>query len=114
MIATPLHKSDSHHACHSQHRVSSFRLKDATKPGHRRFLALWLVDPHERIVSTANVPPQQKDWWMEASNGASVPESLMTVEEAKEHRLKLMDERSRYEAQSEQALQRLDYNFCEH
>ncbi|KAF4343552.1 hypothetical protein FBEOM_2461 [Fusarium beomiforme] len=44
-----------------QHRVPSFELQDPTKPGHRRFIALWLVDPHRRIISTANVPPQQKD-----------------------------------------------------
>ena len=50
----------------SQHRVSPFRLTDPTKPGHRRFIALWLVDPHLRIISTANVPPQQQDWWAEA------------------------------------------------
>ncbi|KAG9235734.1 hypothetical protein BJ875DRAFT_458275 [Amylocarpus encephaloides] len=49
-----------------QHRVSPFRLADPTKPGHRRFIALWLVDPHTRIISTANVPPQQQDWWVES------------------------------------------------
>ncbi|ELR01865.1 hypothetical protein VC83_06311 [Pseudogymnoascus destructans] len=52
------------------HRVSSFKLEDPTKPGHRRFIALWLVDPHQRIVSTGNVPPQQQDWWAEAVFGA--------------------------------------------
>ncbi|KAM5356788.1 hypothetical protein ACJ41O_003434 [Fusarium nematophilum] len=46
-----------------QHRVSSFRLEDPSKPGHRRFIALWLIDPHRRIISTANVPPRQMDWW---------------------------------------------------
>ncbi|KAL7944157.1 hypothetical protein V8C42DRAFT_327860 [Trichoderma barbatum] len=99
-----------------QHRVSSFRLKDGTKPGHRRFLALWLVDPHERIVSTANVPPQQKDWWVEASEGepTEIPGSLLTVEEAQEHRLKLMHERSRYEEKAGQDVERTSYNFCEH
>ncbi|KAK1757322.1 hypothetical protein QBC47DRAFT_375666 [Echria macrotheca] len=45
------------------HRVSGFELKDKTKPGHRRFIALWLVDPLTRIISTANVPPQQAEWW---------------------------------------------------
>lgn len=119
----------------SQHRVSSFRLKDDTKPGHRRFLALWLVDPHERIVSTANVPPQQKDWWIDvpkgekgsqvqqndlwnevskAEDGSNVPDSLMTVEEAQEHRLRLMHERSRNEAKAEQTVTNTGYNFCEH
>ncbi|RYP69563.1 hypothetical protein DL771_006078 [Monosporascus sp. 5C6A] len=54
-----------------QHKVSSFRLQDHTKPGHRRFIALWLVDPHTRIISTANVPPQQQDWWAESALGTS-------------------------------------------
>ncbi|KAG0650489.1 hypothetical protein D0Z07_3367, partial [Hyphodiscus hymeniophilus] len=48
-----------------QHRVSPFTLTDPTKPGHRRFIVLWLVDPNVRILSTANVPPQQLDWWAE-------------------------------------------------
>ena len=46
-----------------QHRVSPFQLVDSTKPGHRKLLALFLVDPHIRIPSTANVPPQQAEWW---------------------------------------------------
>ncbi|KAK4443131.1 hypothetical protein QBC34DRAFT_362554 [Podospora aff. communis PSN243] len=52
-----------------QHRVSGFRLVDHTKPGHRRFIALWLVDPLTRIISTANVPPQQAEWWAESAFG---------------------------------------------
>ncbi|KAF2019444.1 hypothetical protein BU24DRAFT_419067 [Aaosphaeria arxii CBS 175.79] len=52
-----------------QHRVSPFELKDKTKPGHRRFIALWLVDPNKRIISTANVPPQQMDWWFDEAFG---------------------------------------------
>lgn len=44
-------------------------MKDRTKPGHRRFIALWLVDPFHRIISTANVPPQQLSWWAEAVFG---------------------------------------------
>ncbi|AEO57318.1 hypothetical protein MYCTH_2133830 [Thermothelomyces thermophilus ATCC 42464] len=44
-------------------------LKNRNKPGHRRFIALWLVDPLRRIVSTANVPPQQFDWWIKAVFG---------------------------------------------
>ncbi|KAJ4292425.1 hypothetical protein N0V90_009087 [Kalmusia sp. IMI 367209] len=54
-----------------QHRVSPFSLIDKTKPGHRRFIALWLVDPHLRIISTANVPPQQQDWWLDSVLGES-------------------------------------------
>lgn len=55
----------------SQHRVSSFRLKDPTKPGHRRFVALWLVDPTSRVISTANVPPQRLDWWLDSAFGST-------------------------------------------
>ncbi|KAF2002419.1 hypothetical protein P154DRAFT_488386 [Amniculicola lignicola CBS 123094] len=55
-----------------QHRVSPFKLSDPTKPGHRRFIALWLVDPARRIISTANVPPQQQDWWVESIFGDTV------------------------------------------
>lgn len=73
-------------------------------------------------MSTANVPPQQMDWWSESlpdmkrEDGVkeAVPESLMTVEEAREHRLRLMHERSRYEAKAEQTVESMSYNFCEH
>ncbi|CAI6334731.1 unnamed protein product [Periconia digitata] len=51
------------------HAVSPFSLTDKTKPGHMRYIALWLVDPNQRIISTANVPPQQQDWWIEATLG---------------------------------------------
>ncbi|KAJ3459762.1 hypothetical protein MRS44_015835 [Fusarium solani] len=96
-----------------QHRVSSFRLKDPTKPGHRRFIALWLIDPHRRIVSTANVPPQQKDWWTDTRKPQEcAPEGLMSVQEAREHRLKLIGQRTRKnEAES---WEKWYYSFCEH
>jgi hypothetical protein len=62
----------------SQHKVSPFALVDPTKPGHRRFIALWLVDPNKRIISTANVPPQQQDWWVNAIFG-DTPQSRDAV-----------------------------------
>ncbi|KAK2751651.1 hypothetical protein FQN55_000373 [Onygenales sp. PD_40] len=48
-----------------QHRVEPFELEDMTQPGHRKLLALYLVDPHVRVLSTGNVPPQRRDWWNE-------------------------------------------------
>lgn len=48
-----------------QHRVQPFGLADPSKPGYRKILAMFLVDPHIRILSTSNVPPQQRDWWAE-------------------------------------------------
>lgn len=46
-----------------QHKVQPFRLRDPTKPGHRKILAMFLVDPNIRVLSTGVVPPQQRDWW---------------------------------------------------
>ncbi|QGI69858.1 hypothetical protein CEK26_002190 [Fusarium fujikuroi] len=46
-----------------QHRVESFELADKTRPGYRKIVALFLVDPVIPIISTGNVPPQQKHWW---------------------------------------------------
>jgi hypothetical protein len=65
-----------------QHRVSPFSLADKTRPGHRRFIALWLVDPHQRIISTANVPPQQQEWWLSAVSGDTrTPDGVASVRE---------------------------------
>ncbi|KAE9972274.1 hypothetical protein BLS_004099 [Venturia inaequalis] len=146
-----------------QHQVSSFRLQDPTKPGHRRFIALWLVDPFQRIISTANVPPQQMDWWLDSVLGettesrkealsklpaellmlmkekglhaealpeAKLPQELMalttqyfnadgegllmSLEEAKEHRLKLMAERSAFVETADDGYHQHSYGFCEH
>ncbi|CAH0028520.1 unnamed protein product, partial [Clonostachys rhizophaga] len=147
------------------HRVSPFELKDKTKPGHRRFIALWLVDPLTRIISTANVPPQQQDWWMDrafmnlktaeankvaapiaqtildkapsadnsglkaAAEGGThgMPVELMSMladefddalpmslEEAKEHRLKLIHIRTAFQGDAESQWEEQTYNFCEH
>lgn len=39
-----------------QHCVGPFKLEDPTKPGHRKIVALFLVDPYVKIISTAKVP----------------------------------------------------------
>ncbi|KAL8991758.1 MAG: hypothetical protein Q9169_007678, partial [Polycauliona sp. 2 TL-2023] len=91
-----------------QHRVSPFRLADPSKPGVRKILALFLVDPHLRIISTANVPPQQHYWWSELVHEARVHEKMppelvdkvlndsgfpVSLDKAKEQREELMAER---------------------
>ena len=48
-----------------QHRVRPFGLANPSKPGYRKILAMFLVDPHIRILSTSNVPPQRRDWGAE-------------------------------------------------
>ncbi|KAF1975186.1 hypothetical protein BU23DRAFT_579235 [Bimuria novae-zelandiae CBS 107.79] len=113
-----------------QHRVSPFSLADKTRPGHRKILALFLVDPCTRIPSTANVPPQQKEWWadmvQELDRIAKLPVELrewvinsvgdfpIELEEAKALRLKLMDERRMFVADHETRLRQETFNFCEH
>lgn len=43
-----------------QHHVDAFELKDKTKPGYRKILCYFLVDPHNDVViSSKDVPPQQ-------------------------------------------------------
>jgi hypothetical protein len=110
-----------------QHRVQPFKLEDATSAGHCRFLVLWLVDPNYRIVSTANVPPQQHDWfYAEAIDKILAKQDLaaeledmirehvddypMSLETAKELRLVLMQERSRLMPSVENGFD--EYNFC--
>lgn len=43
--------------------MAPLRLAGSSKPGLRKYILLYLVDPHIKILSTANVPPQQKEWW---------------------------------------------------
>ncbi|KAG6837901.1 hypothetical protein H0H93_013054 [Arthromyces matolae] len=96
-----------------QHQVQPFKLADPTKPGHRKIVALFLVDPHIRVISTANVPPQQREWWSEyiqqkqlINNLTSLPLEVqdhifdgvddfpISLEEAKALRAELMEERA--------------------
>ncbi|MFF5973135.1 DUF4246 domain-containing protein [Streptomyces sp. NPDC012769] len=87
-----------------QHRVGSFRLEDPTRPGHRKILAFFLVDPSERIVSTSDVPPQQP-WSATAT---------MTLEQAKEYREELMRERKFFVDEHNEQLYEREFSLCEH
>lgn len=94
-----------------------------------------MVDPGIRIISTANVPPQQRDWWSEevdrqtACSGKalgklstemkdkifqSVDDFPISMEKAKEMRLKLMEERKTYVADHDQAFMGHEFSLCEH
>lgn len=115
-----------------QHRVGSFKLQDPTKPGHRKIVALFLVDPNIPIISTANVPPQQRHWWVDtlASPRGVLRERLPTelvqmvgervedfpigLEEAREIRLKLMEERGKSDKEVDNAYTAAQFSFCEH
>ncbi|SPO03682.1 uncharacterized protein DNG_06365 [Cephalotrichum gorgonifer] len=103
-----------------QHQVQSFSLQDKTKPGYRKILAMFLIDPARRVLSTSNVPPQRRDWWAEELRANDVLERRLPAElvdhtiglvddfpisweTAVEMREKLMDERGAD-----------TFSFCEH
>lgn len=87
-----------------QHRVSPFRLADPSRPGHRKIVAFFLVDPSHPIVSTSDVPPQQP--WAETST--------MTLEEAKAFREELMTERKFFVDEHNEQLYEREFSLCEH
>ncbi|KAM0545172.1 hypothetical protein ACHAPJ_011439 [Fusarium lateritium] len=114
-----------------QHHVSPFELADKTRPGHRKILALFLVDPLIPVISTANVPPQQRDWWSETLASTDrlplnrLPPELtsmvmqnldfpISLEDAKEIRKGLMGERSTFQDDLNRDMSMLEWNFCEH
>ncbi|WP_418959589.1 DUF4246 domain-containing protein [Streptomyces tritici] len=87
-----------------QHRVEPFRLADPTRPGHRKILAFFLVDPSARLVSTSDVPPQQP--WSETST--------MTLEQAKAYREELMKERKFFVDEHNEQVYEREFSLCEH
>ncbi|KAH9940075.1 uncharacterized protein BXZ73DRAFT_42996 [Epithele typhae] len=113
-----------------QHHVDPFELADKTRAGHRKILALFLVDPHVRVLSTRDVPPQQRDWAMNEVEKApglqNLPQELfdmvvgftedglMSREQAGEHRERLMKERSAFDVQQNEEIFEQQFNMCEH
>ncbi|KAF7301075.1 hypothetical protein MIND_00671500 [Mycena indigotica] len=122
-----------------QHKVAPFSLKDPTRPGHRKILAVFLVDPSIKPVPSATtVPPQQSKWALRALLEAQQdPRSLVSrlpleliqaisaeleqVEggrylgrrEAHEVRTRLMAERKVF-LKAREGTAALSFNMCEH
>ncbi|KAJ7086405.1 hypothetical protein B0H15DRAFT_347732 [Mycena belliarum] len=119
-----------------QHRVSSFELADATRAGHRKILAIFLVDPTaDPIASATDIPPQQAEWAADAlQDSLSDPQSrvshlpqeladsikerlspnMMTRAEAEAYRLRLMKERTAFVSTHTETTYSLKFNMCEH
>lgn len=113
-----------------QHRVSPFELTDPSKPGHRKILALFLVDPKIQVISTANVPPQQKSWWEEYVISKAKPITNMppeiyqqtlahvdfpyTLKEATAIMEEVIEERKADVAQVNELYQSHLVSYCEH
>lgn len=73
-----------------QHQVQPFELKDKGKKGHRKILAMFLVDPERRILSSSNVPPQRRDWWAEELHREGALRGLPA--ELVDHTIELVDD----------------------
>jgi len=94
-----------------QHQVKPFHLENPSKPGHRKILVFFLVDPTQKVFSATNVAPQQSEWVTDAMYHAgqnspfsklplelleiisSKNKAAMTRSEAEEYRDELMSER---------------------
>lgn len=81
-----------------QHRVSEFELLDKTKPGIRKTLIFFLIDPSQNVISTSDVSPQQ---------------TRMTYDDACFFRELLMYER-KYEVTSQNVFFERSWSLCEH
>jgi hypothetical protein len=89
----------------AQHCVSPVQLQDPTKPGFRKILVFFLVNPTVDIISAASIPPGRTDW---------IPDGYYSLNNAVQHRAELMDTRKYYvQAQNKRVYERR-YSFCEH
>jgi hypothetical protein len=93
---------------------------------------LFLVDPNIKIISTANIPCQRRDWWADAILSeteafARLPKELrdkvvddveefpIDMEQAKKLREELMEERKEYVIGYQQAnFKNCIISLCEH
>ncbi|GLD97144.1 hypothetical protein PINS_up005827 [Pythium insidiosum] len=111
-----------------QHKVEPFQLEDPSKPGVRKILAFFLVDPSKKIPSTSVIPPQQAEWIIDARRAAlknvtSLPDGVvdgvladmfprgMSLKKARKHRKYLMNERGPLDLETYGGLA---FSLCEH
>lgn len=94
-----------------QHQVQPFSLIDKTKPGHRKIIVFFLVNPEHKILSTSNVPPQQGGWKLHSLN---FDQGSMDLEEAKKHRKELMKERKFVMDEVTKEHFERPFSLCEH
>mmetsp|Transcript_3299 Transcript_3299/g.3613 ORF Transcript_3299/g.3613 Transcript_3299/m.3613 type:complete len:494 (+) Transcript_3299:73-1554(+) len=82
-----------------QHRVSKLELSPGATEGHRSILVFFLVNPFEKVISTAHIPtPQQQ---------------LISTGDAKLYRELLMFER-KYEYSEQNNFHQRGISLCEH
>lgn len=104
-----------------QHQVQPFNLEDPTKPGYRKILVFFLVDPTHTVPSAMDVAPQQREWVTEVIQGAGANspfarlpveiltmiseenDGTMTCSEAEQYREELMAERTVFVGENDEA-----------
>jgi len=117
-----------------QHQVQPFGLEDPTKPGHRKILVFFLVDPvkTQKVPSATDVGPQQRDWVTDAMQTAGASSALarlpveiltmisegndgtMSRSEAEAYREELMAERTVLIEENDRDYFGMEFNMCEH
>ncbi|TGO51359.1 hypothetical protein BOTNAR_0359g00090 [Botryotinia narcissicola] len=112
-----------------QYKIEPFTRSSLTELGNAKFIKLMLVDPHYRICSTRNVPPQSHDWWAnevfgEENLGRKLPAELLKMidkavdgwpigrDEAKEERDNLLEEH-RWAKEAESRSTHVFYGWCD-
>jgi hypothetical protein len=110
-----------------QHKVEPFELVDGTKPGHRKILVFFIVNPTIQVLSSAQVPFQQKEWGAEELHDVfknKLPSELtdqiagqnqywMDLKQAKKVREDLMESR-RAIGGGVDAIFEEEFSLCEH
>jgi len=109
-----------------QHQVQPFELIDKTKPGLRKIVVFFLVDPSRPVLSTAHIPPQQREWYERQLEDdlPLLPKGIrslvtdyigcVTLNAAKAAREELMKERKYYVDQLTKAVFQRPFSLCEH
>lgn len=115
-----------------QHRVSPFSLLDKTKPGYRKIVVFFLVNPFKRIPSTTEVAPQQLEWAsaeiFKMNETGALPRRLppelwdatlektplISLQEAYKIREQLMQERKYMVKQNTDQVFERPFSLCEH
>ncbi|KAI9061577.1 hypothetical protein FKP32DRAFT_1575681 [Trametes sanguinea] len=113
-----------------QHRVAPFELADRSRPGRRKILAFFLVDPLNPIHSTTSIPPQNAQWYRDAVYGCSafqklpaelietilsyVLEGTVDLDQAKADREELMKERAQFITTHNEDVFEAPFSMCEH
>ncbi|KAI4146089.1 MAG: hypothetical protein LQ341_002178 [Variospora aurantia] len=76
-----------------QTRLNKFTLDDKEKEGHLRVATLHLIDPNRRVISTAMVPCQRRDWWADTIRN-TCPCLYRLPREVFQHIIEMIDDES--------------------